>query len=38
MCPGAPAGTYKVVIKTQYSSGSSLLKEPRVIESSFTLT
>ncbi|MDR0472476.1 MAG: DUF4469 domain-containing protein [Treponema sp.] len=38
MCPGGPAGTYRVVIKTQYSSGSSLLKEPRVIESSFLLT
>ncbi|MDR0475651.1 MAG: DUF4469 domain-containing protein [Treponema sp.] len=38
MCPGAPAGKYKVVIKTQWTNSSSLLKEPRVIESSFTLT
>jgi hypothetical protein len=36
--PPGPPGTYKVVIKTQYSSGSFLLKEPRTIESGFTVT
>jgi hypothetical protein len=37
--PAGPPGTYKIVIKTQYTgSGSNLLKTPRVIESSFTLT
>ncbi|MDR2702064.1 MAG: DUF4469 domain-containing protein [Spirochaetaceae bacterium] len=39
MIPGGPNGTYKVVIKTQYSgSGSAFLKTPRVIESGFTLS
>jgi hypothetical protein len=36
--PPGPPGTYKIVIKTQFSSGSSLLKEPRIIESGFTVT
>jgi len=35
--PGIPDATYKIVIKTQFSSGSNFLKEPRVIESAFTL-
>jgi hypothetical protein len=38
MCPGGPAGKYKVVVKTQYAgSGSILLKNVRAIESGFTL-
>jgi hypothetical protein len=36
--PQLPVGVYKAVIKTRFSSGSFLLKEPRVIESGFTLT
>jgi hypothetical protein len=39
MIPSGPNGTYKVVIKTQFTgSGSTFLKAPRVIESPFTLT
>jgi hypothetical protein len=39
MVPAGPNGTYKIVIKTQYTgSGSTLLKNPRVIESNFTLS
>ncbi|MDR0472129.1 MAG: DUF4469 domain-containing protein [Treponema sp.] len=38
MIPAGPAGAYKVVIKTQYSGGGTLLKEPRAIESEFNLT
>jgi len=37
--PGSPGGTFKVIIKTQFSgSGSTFLKAPRTIESGFTLT
>ena len=39
MWPGSPNGTYKVVLKTQYTgSGSTFLKAPRTIESGFTLS
>jgi hypothetical protein len=34
----AGAGVWKVEIKTQFASGGTLLKEPRVIESAFALT
>ncbi|MDR2807504.1 MAG: DUF4469 domain-containing protein, partial [Spirochaetaceae bacterium] len=37
--PALSAGTWKVEIKTQYAgSGNTFLKNPRVAESSFTLT
>jgi hypothetical protein len=35
--PGGPPGTWKIVIKTQYSGSAKPLKELRVIESSFTM-
>jgi hypothetical protein len=39
MIPSLTAGAWKVVVKTQFTgSGSTSLKAPRVIESSFTLT
>jgi len=38
MLPDCPSGTYKVVIKTQYTSSGKFLKDIRVIESGFTLT
>jgi hypothetical protein len=38
LIPAGPSGAYKVAVKTQASGGSSLLKEPRTIESEFTLT
>jgi hypothetical protein len=39
LIPAGPAGKYKVVIKTQYSGATNkFLKEPRAIESRFTLT
>ena len=31
-------GSYRIVIKTQYSSGTTVTKEPRFIESGFTLS
>jgi len=37
--PALPSpGTYRMVIVTQFSSGSSLLKEPRTITSGFTVS
>jgi hypothetical protein len=36
--PVLSAGTWKVAIKTQYTSGASFLKNPRVIESAVSLT
>ena len=36
--PQLTSGEWKVVIKTQYTVGGSFLKEPRIIESPFTLT
>jgi len=39
MFPAGPNGTYKVVIKTQFTgSGNKFLKDIRIIESNFTLT
>jgi len=38
LLPDCPSGTYKVVIMTQYTNSSKLLKDIRVIESGFTLT
>jgi len=38
MVPGGPNGTYKVIIKTQYSGSNKPLKEIRTIESGFTLS
>ena len=35
--PAGPGGTYKIVIKTQYSGGGNFLKEIRTIESGFTV-
>jgi hypothetical protein len=37
VAPMLASRTWKLVIKTQYSSGSNMLKEPRVITSAFTL-
>jgi hypothetical protein len=36
--PALGAGKWKAEIKTQFATGGKLLKEPRVIESGFTLT
>ncbi|MDR3333768.1 MAG: DUF4469 domain-containing protein [Treponema sp.] len=36
--PGLPAGKYKAAIVTQWTTGAALLKEPRTIESPWTLT
>ena len=37
ICPGVISGTYKIVIKTQYTGGGALLKEVRTIESDFSI-
>ncbi len=38
MWPGSPSGTFKVIIKTQYTgSANKFSKELRIIESPFTL-
>jgi hypothetical protein len=36
--PALTTGTWKLEIKTQFSSGSNLLKEPRTIESTAAFT
>jgi hypothetical protein len=36
--PGSPSGTFKVIIKTQYSGGGKFLKDLSIIESAFTLS
>jgi hypothetical protein len=36
--PPLSAGTWKVAIKTQYTSGTAFLKTPRVVESAVSLT
>jgi hypothetical protein len=38
MVPDLPAGEWKVKIVTQYTDGGKFLKEPRAVESAFTLT
>jgi hypothetical protein len=38
LVPALAPGKWQVVVKTQYTVGGTVLKEPRVIESPFTLT